>query len=82
VGRYLLRLGAPSLVLFKVGLVLLGSYPLIRYRAARVTEMAAFFILITYAVLAVHWSECYELYAYVVTDGEHLIGAIRAAGSM
>lgn len=66
-GRYMLRYGTASVVLFKVGLVLIGSYPLLRFRTARITELAAVFILVTYAMLAVHWSHCYELYALAAT---------------
>jgi len=62
-GRYMLGYGTASVVLFKVGLVLVGSYPLLRFRTARITELATFFILVAYAMLAVHWSQCYELYA-------------------
>ena len=62
-GRYMLRFGTASVVLFKVGLVMIGSYPLLRFRTARITELASVFILVAYAMLAVHWSQCYELYA-------------------
>jgi len=62
--RFMLGRGMPSIVLFKIGLVLIGSYPLLRYRTARITEMGAFVILIAYATLGVHWKECYDLYAF------------------
>ena len=62
IARYMFGLGIPSVVLFKIGLVLIGSYPLLRFRTARITELGALVILIAYAYLAVHWSECYELY--------------------
>lgn len=70
--RQLLSYGTPSIILFKVGLVLIGSYPLLRYRTARVTEMAAFLILAAYVVLAIRWSICYELYAATPPDGINL----------
>jgi len=66
--RYILQLGTPSIILFKIGLVMIGSYPLLRYRYARTTEIGAFVILIAYAILAVHWSECYEMYTLVASD--------------
>jgi|CXWL01.1.fsa_nt_gi hypothetical protein len=65
--RKFLADGPASMILFKVGLVLIGSYPLLRYRRARITEMATLVILIAYGLLAVHWSECYKL--YTLTSG-------------
>lgn len=62
VAQVVLSLGTPSIVLYKVGLVLIGSYPLLRFRTARISEMAALIVLIVYAMLAVRWSTCYELY--------------------
>jgi hypothetical protein len=61
--RHMLAYGTASIILFKIGLVLIGSYPLLRFRAARITELGSFVILLAYAVLAVHWSECYDLYS-------------------
>lgn len=60
--RHFLAGGIASVVLFKVGLVLMGSYPLLRFRRAIISEMASLIILMAYGLLAVHWSECYELY--------------------
>ncbi len=65
--RHMLAYGTTSIVLFKIGLVLTGSYPLLRFRTARITEMGAFVILLAYAVLALHWSECYDLYSSTAT---------------
>lgn len=70
--RYMLQLGIPSIILFKIGLVLIGSYPLLRYRYARITEIGTFVILIAYAMLAMHWSECYELYTLVAGDDYYM----------
>ena len=64
IARVMLGYGTPSIVLFKIGLVLIGSYPLLRFRTARITEMGAFVILVAYAALGVHWKECYDLYAF------------------
>lgn len=60
--RKFLADGLLSVILFKVGLVCIGSYPLLRFRRARITEMATLMILMAYGLLAVHWSECYKLY--------------------
>lgn len=59
--------GPAPVALFKVGLVLIGSYPLLRFRRARITEMASIIILFAYGMLAMHWSECYKL--YTLTSG-------------
>jgi hypothetical protein len=67
-----LDLGTPSIVLFKVGCVLIGTYPLLRFRKARITELGSYVILFAYALLAVHWRECYEIYALTFTDHIHL----------
>ena len=62
VAASLLEHGPLSLGLFKIGLVLIGSYPLLRYRRTRITELGALVVLVAYATLAIHWSTCYELY--------------------
>ena len=67
VARHLLGYGTLSIVLFKVGLVLIGTYPLLRFRTARITELGTMVILVAYAVLAMHWSECLELYTITVS---------------
>lgn len=67
VAQRLLENGTASIILFKIGLVLMGSYPLLRFRRVRIAEMAAAFILLAYALLAVRWSVCYDLYAISVT---------------
>ncbi len=81
-GRHMLGYGTESIVLFKIGLVLIGSFPLLRFRTARITELAAFLILIAYALLAVHWSQCYELYALAIYDGDHLLSVSGAVGAI
>ena len=62
VARRMLEQGTLPLILYKIGLVLIGSYPLLKFRAARITELAAIVIVIVYATLAVQWSNCYDLY--------------------
>lgn len=63
VAQHILEMGTPSIALFKIGLVLVGSYPLLRYRHVRITELASFVILFVYALLAARWSACYEMYS-------------------
>ncbi len=63
----MLEQGDVSVMLYKIGLVLIGSYPLLRFRRARIAEMAAFVVLIAYAALAIRWSECFELYGQSIT---------------
>jgi len=70
--RHVLSRGTPSIVLFKIGLVLIGSYPLLRFRTARVTELGTIVILVAYAFLAMHWSECLELYAVTISHGPNV----------
>jgi len=65
--RHMLAYGTLSIILYKIGMVLIGSYPLLRFRAARITELGSFVILLAYAFLAVHWSECYDLYSFTAS---------------
>jgi len=63
--RIMLSHGIASIILFKLGLVLIGSYPLLRFRKARIAELAACLVFAAYVLLAIRWSMCYELYAFV-----------------
>lgn len=78
--RKLLAEGPLSVILFKVGLVFIGSYPLLRFRRARITEMATLVILLAYGLLAVHWSECYKLYT-LTSGGPVNVAEISSAAS-
>lgn len=60
--RRMLDNGTASVVLYKVGLVLIGTYPLIKFRSMRIAELASLVIILTYATLAIRWSTCYDLY--------------------
>ena len=80
IARHLLQKGVPSIVLFKIGLVLIGSYPLLRFRRARITELGTLVILVAYALLAVHWSECYELYSVTATNDIQLAEMVEMIG--
>jgi len=82
IADYLLRLGVPSLVLYKIGLVLIGSYPLLRFRLARVTELGTIVILVSYAFLAVHWSECYKLYALAANADVRVVEIVELIGPL
>ena len=77
--RQMLQNGIPSIVLFKIGLVLIGSYPLLRFRTARITELGTLVILVAYALLAVHWSECYGYYTMTITESPNIaeLGQVR-----
>ncbi len=75
--RHMLTYGVTSIVIYKIGLVMIGSYPLLRFRTARITELGSFAILLAYSVVAVHWSQCYDLYSltaahYVETAASQL----------
>ena len=72
--RHMLQYGTTPMILFKTGLVLVGSYPLLRFRTARITEMAAFLVLVAYVLLAIRWSTCYELYTLTAPSGADLVG--------
>ncbi len=72
--RHMLQYGTTPMILFKTGLVLIGSYPLLRFRTARITEMAAFLVLLAYVLLAIRWSTCYELYTLTAPSGVDLVG--------
>ncbi|MGB2986502.1 MAG: DUF5658 family protein [Phycisphaerae bacterium] len=75
--RHMLQYGAASIILYKIGLVLIGSYPLLRFRRARITELGAYVILAAYAFLAIHWSTCYDLYTVTNPDSIDL-AAVQA----
>ncbi len=79
--RHMLGYGTTSIVLFKIGMVLIGSYPLLRFRTARITELGAFVILGANALLAVHWAQCYDLYSVTAMHNVELAGS-QALGSL
>ncbi len=83
VARHILQYGTLSIVLFKIGMVLIGSYPLLRFRSVRITELGTYVIFAVYAFLALRWSTCFEVYADVITGGVDLaeIQAILKATS-
>ena len=66
--RHMLQYGTTSIVLYKIGMVLIGSYPLLRFRRARITELGTYVILAAYTLLALHWATCFELYATTMTE--------------
>jgi len=70
--RHMLQNGTPSIMLYKIGLVLIGTYPLLKFRKARITEMAALLVFLSYATLAVRWSTCYELYCAAFPDNTNI----------
>lgn len=74
IARLMLGHGTSSIVVFKVGLVLIGSYPLLRFRRLRLAELAAYVVLAAYVFLAVRWSTCFELYAAALPGGLDMAG--------
>ncbi len=60
--RQMLQNGIASIALYKVALVIIGTYPLLKFRTTRIAEMASLVVLLAYASLAIRWSVCYELY--------------------
>jgi len=66
--RHMLAYGPLSVILFKSGLVLIGSYPLLRYRTTRIGELGSLTILIAYVLLAIHWAQVVDLYAITVNN--------------
>ena len=82
VARHVLQFGAPSIILYKVLLVFIGSYPLLKFRAARITELGALVVALVYAVLAVRWSLCYEFYAVAFPSTMHNMAQVELSGSL
>ncbi len=72
--RHMLQYGTTSIVLYKIGLVLIGSYPFLRFRRARISELGAYTILIAYAFLAIHWSMCVDWYTITLVNDINLAG--------
>lgn len=72
--RHMLQYGTASIVLYKTGLVMIGSYPLLRFRKARIAELGSFVILAAYAFLALRWSTCVELYTFTATSADNFAG--------
>lgn len=73
--RQMLAQGIPSLVLYKIGLVFIGSYPILKFRTARISEWGALIVLIAYTTLAVRWSDCYEAYCTAFQSAPHYVEA-------
>ena len=71
--RHMLEQGVLSLVLYKTGMVCIGSYPLLKFRTARITEWGTLVILLTYATLAIRWSDCYEAYNIALSANPHMV---------
>jgi hypothetical protein len=80
-GRHLLESGWLWTTMFKVSIVCVSTYPLLRYRHMRVVEMGALVGLMMYALVAFRWEACYEIYMLSSCEdllpGEinHLLGA-------
>jgi hypothetical protein len=77
--RHVLQYGTASIMLYKVGLVLIGSYPFLRFRQAAIAELGAYTILIAYAFLAIHWAMCFEWYTVTLVNDINLADRALAA---
>jgi len=75
VAREMLVRGIPSLVLYKIGLVFIGTYPILKFRTTRISEWGALIVLIAYATLAVRWSDCYDAYCAAFQSAPHYVEA-------
>lgn len=75
VAQHMLDCGVPSLLLYKIGLVFIGSYPLLKFRSMRITEWGSIVVLLAYATLAVRWSDCYDAYAAAFHGVPHYVDA-------
>ncbi len=74
----MLKFGLLSVVLYKIGLVLIGTYPLVKFRTARITELGALVVLIAYATVAIRWSQCYDWYSLsAAPTAPHVMPAIQ-----
>lgn len=67
--EFLLRHGPGAVCLYKVGLVAVGSGILFYYRRRLLAELTASTLLLVYALVAVQWKWCYELYEISQTGG-------------
>jgi hypothetical protein len=62
VAAFMLTYGADAVCFFKCVLVVVGSAILYHYRRRLVAEFSAATLLVVYALVAVQWKWCYELY--------------------
>ncbi len=72
--REMLGQGVVSVVLYKIGLVLIGTYPLLKFRRVRITELGTFVVFLVYALLAIRWSTCFKLYSMGLTRDTDVAG--------
>ncbi|MFQ5491764.1 MAG: DUF5658 family protein [Phycisphaerae bacterium] len=68
IARTLLPWGPEVLTAFKLGLVGVASIVLFHYRRNLLSEFTSTSMLIVYALVAVRWRLCYELY-FITHDG-------------
>jgi hypothetical protein len=83
IARALLSWGAGALLAFKATIVLGTSLVLFRYRRRLCAELATAFALVVYALVAVQWKMCYEVYDIAsahTQDAADLVKLYSAAG--
>jgi len=66
--RMLLVGGTPGIAAYKLVLVAVGIYPMLRYRTHRVVELGAILGIVLYLTVTLRWSHCYQFYAFTVTQ--------------
>lgn len=71
--QYLLSHGELSLALFKFGLLAIGTYALAKYRRERISELGCIMVMGVYALVALHWHFCYEMYAMTINCGPDVV---------
>ena len=63
---YMLTLGVPALLAFKLVPLLGASFLFVRFRHRCCTEVGVLVALFAYAVVAVQWKLCYQMYEIVI----------------
>lgn len=57
-----------ALATYKVSLVFMGSFILLKYRRRRISELGCWFLLFTYSYLWVRWAEYYDHLTVTLSD--------------
>lgn len=57
-----------ALATYKVSLVFMGSFILLKYRRRRVSELGCWFLFFTYSYLWVRWAEYYDHVTVTLSD--------------
>ncbi len=71
--KHLLSHGEVFLALFKIGLLSIGTYALLKFRQERIAELGCFVVIATYVLVALQWHFCYEVYATTINCGPDVL---------